>query len=53
MKPFDFERSPDDQATIVKWRRRVLMFYGGVGLVLIAVVAAAHIAHVVPLFASR
>lgn len=53
MKPYDFERSPEDQATIAKWRRSVLMFYGGIGLVLIAIVAAAHIAHVAPLFASR
>jgi hypothetical protein len=53
MKPFDFERSPEDQATIARWRRRVLMFYGSVGLALIAVVAAAHIAHVAPLFANR
>ncbi len=53
MKPIDFERSPEDQATIAKWRRGVLIFYGSVGLALIAIVAAAHIAHVVPLFASR
>jgi hypothetical protein len=53
MKPFDFERSPEDQATIAKWRRGVLMLYGTIGLALIAVVAAAHIAHVAPLFASR
>ena len=53
MKPFDFERSPEDQATIAKWRRGVLMLYGGIGLALIAVVTAAHIAHVAPLFASR
>jgi hypothetical protein len=52
MKPFDFERSPEDQATIAKWRRAMLMFYGSVGLGLIALVAA-HIAHVAPLFASR
>jgi hypothetical protein len=53
MKPYDLEQSPEDQATIAKWRRRVLMFYGSVGLALIAIVAAAHIVHVAPLFASR
>jgi hypothetical protein len=53
MKPFDFERSPEDQATVARWRRRVLVFYGSVGLALIAVVTAARIAHVATLFASR
>jgi hypothetical protein len=53
MKPFDFERSPEDQATIARWRRSLLMFYGSIGLALIVVVTAAHIAHVAPLFASR
>jgi hypothetical protein len=53
MKPHDFEQSHEDQATIARWRRRVLVFYGSVGLALIAVVAAVHIAHVAPLFASR
>ena len=53
MKPFDFERSPEDQATIARWRRRVLVFYGSVGLALLAVVTAARIAHVATLFASR
>jgi hypothetical protein len=53
MRPYDFDRSAEDRATIARWRRRVLTFYGGIGAALIAIVAAAHIAHVGPLFASR
>jgi hypothetical protein len=53
MKPFDFERSPEDQVTIARWRRGVLMVYGSIGLALVALVTAVHLAHVAPLFASR
>jgi hypothetical protein len=53
MKPHDFARSPADQATITSWRRGVLMLYGSVGLVLVAVIAGAHFAHVAMQIASR
>jgi hypothetical protein len=53
MRPHDFARSPADQATITKWRRGLLMFYGSVGFVLVAVVAVAHFAHIAMQFASR
>jgi hypothetical protein len=29
-------RSPDDEATVKRWRRAVCVFYGGISLVLLA-----------------
>jgi len=53
MRPANFKRSPEDQATIARWRRGVLMFYGSIGLVLAAVMTVAHFAHVAMQFASK
>jgi hypothetical protein len=53
VRPQDFKRSPEDEATIARWRRSVLMFYGSIGLVLAAVMTAAHFARVFAQFASR
>jgi hypothetical protein len=39
-KPFNFNRSAEHKATYAKWRRHVLLFYGCVGLVAIAVAVA-------------
>jgi hypothetical protein len=36
-KRFNFKRSPEDEATYAKWRRAVLIFYGCIGLVAVAI----------------
>jgi FlaG/FlaF family flagellin (archaellin) len=41
-KPFHFKHLPEDAATYVQWRRGVSVVYGCIGLVVIAVVLAAH-----------
>jgi hypothetical protein len=53
MRLHDFKRSPEDQATIAKWRRGMLMFYGSVGLALATVMTVAHFAHVATQSAGR
>jgi hypothetical protein len=53
MRPYDFKQSPEDQATVARWRRGVLMFYGSIGLILVAVMTVAHVAHIAIQFASR
>jgi hypothetical protein len=37
-----FNRTPEDEAIHAKWRRGVFIFYGCIGLVVIAAAAAAH-----------
>jgi hypothetical protein len=44
-KPFNFNRSPEDEATYAKWRRGVVMFYGCIGLVAIVAVLVVHLAN--------
>jgi hypothetical protein len=53
MRPFDFKRSPEDEATFRKWRRGMVTFYACIGLVVTAVVIAAHFADVAMHVASR
>jgi hypothetical protein len=53
MNRFDFKRSPEDEATLRKWRRGMVMFYGSIGLVVMAAVIAAHFADVATHVASR
>jgi hypothetical protein len=53
MRPYDFRQSPHDQATITRWRRGVLMFYGSIGLVLAAVMTVAHFTHLATQLAHR
>jgi hypothetical protein len=53
MNRLDFTRSPVDGATFRKWRRGMAMFYGLIGLVVMAVVIAAHFADVAMHVASR
>jgi hypothetical protein len=43
-KPFPIGRSLEDEATYVKWRRGILIFYTGVGLAAAGVISAAHFA---------
>lgn len=43
-KPFDFSHSPQDAATFRKWRRGMAMFYATVGLLVAAMLIAAHFA---------
>ncbi len=50
---FDFKRSPEDEATFRDWRRRIVIFYGGIGLVVTVVVIVAHLVNVAPHIASR
>jgi hypothetical protein len=38
--PFDLKRSPEDETTFRKWRRGLVMFYGAIGLVFTAAIAA-------------
>jgi hypothetical protein len=38
--PFDLERSPEDETTFRKWRRGLVVFYGAIGLVFTAAIAA-------------
>jgi hypothetical protein len=52
-RSFDFKHSPEDEATLRKWRRGMAMFYGTIGLVVMAVVIAAHFADVAMRVASR
>jgi hypothetical protein len=40
---FNFNNSPEDKATYVKWRRAVGIFYGCIGLVAVAVAVATHL----------
>jgi hypothetical protein len=40
-----FAGSPEDKATYAKWRRGIVIFYGSVGLVAVAVFLAAHFSH--------
>jgi hypothetical protein len=43
-RPFDFRHSPQDAATFRRWRRGMALFYGSVGLLVAAVLIAAHFA---------
>jgi hypothetical protein len=43
-KSFPIGRSLEDEATYVKWRRGIFIFYTGVGLVAAGVISAAHFA---------
>jgi hypothetical protein len=52
-RSFDFKRSPEDKATFRKWRRGMVMFYGGVGLVVTTAVIAAHFVNVAMHVATR
>jgi hypothetical protein len=52
-KPFDFRLSPQDAATFRRWRRGMVVFYGSVGLLVAAVLIAAHFADVALHVASR
>jgi hypothetical protein len=49
----DFKRTPADEATFRKWRRGMVMFYGCIGVVVMAAVIAAHFADVAMHVASR
>jgi hypothetical protein len=49
---FDFEGSPQDEATFRKWRRGMVVLYGSVGLFLTAVIAA-HLVNAALHVASR
>jgi hypothetical protein len=40
-----FANSPEDEATYVKWRRGMMIFYGSIGLLAVAVFLAAHFSH--------
>jgi hypothetical protein len=40
-----FAGSPEDKATYAKWRRGIVIFYGSVGLVAVAVFLAAHFSY--------
>jgi hypothetical protein len=42
--PNKYASSPEDHATYVKWRRGVLIFYGCIGLVMVAAIAVAEFA---------
>jgi hypothetical protein len=53
MRPYDFKRSPEDRATVARWRRGALVFYGSIGLMVVVVVAVAHFARLAMQFASR
>jgi hypothetical protein len=50
---FDFKHSPRDEATFRKWRRGMVMFYGGIGLAVTATVIAAHFVNVAIHVATR
>jgi hypothetical protein len=52
-RSFDFKRSPEDEATFRKWRRGLVMLYGGVGLFVMAAVIAVHFAAIAMHVASR
>jgi hypothetical protein len=43
-EPNKYASSPEDHATYVKWRRGVLIFYGCIGLVMVAAIAVAEFA---------
>jgi hypothetical protein len=40
-----FASSSEDEATYAKWRRGMVIFYGSMGLVAVAVFLAAHFSH--------
>jgi hypothetical protein len=50
---FDFKRSREDEATFRTWRRGMVMFYGGIGLVVTTAVIAAHFVNVAMHVATR
>jgi hypothetical protein len=52
-KPFKFIRSPEDVATYARWRRRMLIFYGSVGLIAIVAVVVLQLAHDVVQMAGK
>ena len=52
-RSFDFKRFPEDAATFRKWRRGMVMFYGSIGLMVMAVVILVHVADVAMHVASR
>jgi hypothetical protein len=52
-KPFPTRRSLEDEATYVKWRRGMYIFYTGVGLVAAGVISAAHFARLPIQFAGN
>jgi hypothetical protein len=52
-KPFDFNRSPEDQATYAKWCRGVVIFYGCIGLLAITALVGLQLAHVTVQMAGR
>jgi hypothetical protein len=52
-RSFDFKRSPEDEATLRKWRRGMVMFYGSIGLVLTAAVIAVRFVEAALHVASR
>jgi hypothetical protein len=50
---FDFKRSPEDEATFRKWRRGLVMLYGGIGFFVMVAVVAVHFAAIAMHVASR
>jgi hypothetical protein len=52
-RSLDSTRSPEDEATFRKWRRGLVMLYGGIGLVVTAAVIAVHFAAIAMHVASR
>jgi hypothetical protein len=50
---FDFKHSPEDERTFRTLRRGMVMFYGGVGLVVTTMVIAAHFVNVAMHVATR
>jgi hypothetical protein len=52
-KPFPIGRSLEDEATYVRWRRGMLIFYTAVGLAAMGVISAAHFARLSIQFAGN
>jgi hypothetical protein len=52
-KPFPIGRALEDEATYVKWRRGIIIFYTGVGLAAAGVISAAHFARLSIQFARN
>jgi len=52
-KRLDFNKSPEDKATYVEWRRGVFIFYGCIGFVVVGILFAAHFARLALQFAGN
>jgi hypothetical protein len=49
----DFMTSPEDRATFARWLRGVVLFYGGVGLMVVAALVVARFAEIATQVAGK